>query len=166
MIEQPLIKQLAILVSHDRDYVPVPCLTDQRHQTARARYRALVRCACQHEQHLLDQLIEPLHALAAQVLRLVHDLDHIRAEGSDLTELHENLIAAIASGPHTKQEAPMRRPNAVHDLQQRLQPRLVVGQIDHDADHSAGDRDAPDIHPSRVVLARIKRPKALGYLIN
>src|SRR5829696_5914356 len=153
MINEPLIQLVTILVRHDRDNVAVARLTDQRHQTIQLAVVLAFDADTGTGSSCPDQLVKLIHAASPQVLRLVSDLDDIGAKAGDLTEPEENIIAAVTGGTHTKQQAAVGRTDAVHDLQQCLQPCLVMGEVDYDADHSAEYWDGPDVHPAGILPA-------------
>ena len=134
MINEPLIQLVTILVRHDRDNVAVARLTDQRHQTIQLAVVLAFDVDTGTGSSCPDQLVKLIHAASPQILRLVSDLHNIRTEAGDLAEPYENLLAAITSCAHAQQQAAVRG-DAVHDLKKRLQPCLIVGQIDHAADH-------------------------------
>ena len=71
---------------------------------------------------------------APQVLVLVRDRHHVGAAAPPISPSRTKRRRCGRRPSRPEQQPRPGRPDPVHDLQQRLEPGLVVGQVDHHAD--------------------------------
>ena len=95
-----------------------------------------------------QQPLELLEGAAAEVLLLVADRHDVGVAGGDLAEHLEQVVLAVADGAEAEQQPAAGRPDPAHDLDHRLEPGLVVGEVHHHRDLAHGE----EVHPAGVVL--------------
>src|SRR5690606_27786685 len=107
--------------------------------------------------------LEVLDGPAAEVPALVDDVHAVGADPGQLTHADEDLVGAVPHPGQAEVDPAARRSQTLGDVEQGVQPGLVVGHVD---DHGpappvvGGDRE--DVHPPRVVLqVRGERAQAL-----
>ena len=81
-----------------------------------------------------QQALELLERAAAEVPLLVADRHHVGVPGGDLAEQLEQVVLAVSDRAEAEQESAARGPDPAHDLDHRLEPGLVVGEVHHHGD--------------------------------
>ena len=145
----PVVDLLALGVAHQADHVAGQRLADQRGER---RHLGGVRREAGHADpggagaHQRVELLDASARAGSAALCPMATTSLSRAAISPSFSISSSVRSPTAPRPSSSRAA--RAAYAVHDLEQRLEPGLVVGQVDDDRDLADGE----EVHPARVVL--------------